>query len=259
MGYRFEATSLGGFVQQLAVSYVRNGHFFYVTGRIPARKAVDVIDRKLLERYGIGLSKWARARRKQAGWASVQYLRYERLFVLLATHGKHRFFEEEAQVIRDIRRVPLKVDGYSVSYRGGHAHVRIEQEEYKRQKAYFLDIAVHRTAEHLGQELHALRFEPYAPIRGQLFCILRAVNRRRHAAGYAEVPHSCLRLKRRIYRPFDPVQALENRGDEEAAGEGPPLDDVVVELLPPQGADDPALPSGELPCRGLPLTGPLRR
>jgi hypothetical protein len=30
--YRYEATSLPGFIQQFAVSYVGHGYFFYVTG-----------------------------------------------------------------------------------------------------------------------------------------------------------------------------------------------------------------------------------
>src|SRR5262245_44493132 len=94
--YRCAATSVAGFIQQLAVAYVGGGYWYYVTGSVPERKDPRVVDEKLVARYGIGLSKWARARRKQAGWASVQYIRHQRFFVLLATHGKHRFFEEEA-------------------------------------------------------------------------------------------------------------------------------------------------------------------
>jgi hypothetical protein len=50
----------------------------------------------------------------------------------------------------------------------------------------------------------ALPFEPYAPVRSQLLCILRAVNRARAAAGLPEVPRTCLRLRRRVVRPFEP-------------------------------------------------------
>jgi hypothetical protein len=39
--YRCEATSVAGFVQQLAVAYVRNGYWFYVQGTIPKRKSPD--------------------------------------------------------------------------------------------------------------------------------------------------------------------------------------------------------------------------
>jgi hypothetical protein len=59
------------------------------------------VDQKLIDHYGIEISKWTRARRKRSGTASVQYLRFRRFFVLLATHGKHRFFTDEAPNILD--------------------------------------------------------------------------------------------------------------------------------------------------------------
>ena len=47
---RVEATTLGGFVQQVAVCYIGRGYFFYVTGLIPRRKDPKVVDRKFIER-----------------------------------------------------------------------------------------------------------------------------------------------------------------------------------------------------------------
>ncbi len=214
--YRCEATSVEGFVQQLAVAYLGNGYWFYVVGEVPEDKDPRRVDEKLVARYQIDLSKWARARRKRAGLANLQYLRHGRLFVLLATHGAHAFFEEEASSIRDARKTPIRFRGYSISYRGGHPHVRIEQEEYKRLKAYFLELALHRSAERLGDELARLPFEPYAPVRRQLLAVLRAVNRERKRAGFEPVPESCLRFVRRVCRPFEPVVAAE---EIEAAGE----------------------------------------
>src|SRR5262245_15327111 len=75
---RYAAATLEGFIQQLAVAYVKNGYYFYVTGRVPDGKDPVAIDRKLIDRYGAGISKWARARRKRAGLANIQYLRFER-------------------------------------------------------------------------------------------------------------------------------------------------------------------------------------
>jgi hypothetical protein len=205
MEYRAEATSVEGFVQQLAVSLVGKGYFFYVAASIPEGKDPRAVDEKLIARYGIGISKWARARRKQAGSANLQYIRFERFFVLLATHGKHPFFEEEASCIKDIRRRPIRFAGYSISHRSGHPHVRIEQEEYKQLKAYLLDLAVHRSLDHVERELRSIAFEPYAPVRGQLLSILRAVNRARKRAGFTPVTKEVFRFKRRIYRPFERV------------------------------------------------------
>jgi hypothetical protein len=203
--YRYEATSLPGFVQQLAVSYVGHGYFFYVTGWIPGKKPPEAIDRKLIDRYGIAISKWARSRRKRAQEANVQYLRLGRFFVLLATHGSHSFFTEEAGAIRDIRRVPIKVGGYAVSYRGGHPHVRIANDEYNRLKSYLLDLSVRRSSETLAREFFRLPFEPYAPVRRQVLNLHRAVNRARKTAGYELLPMTCLRLRRKPCRPFEPL------------------------------------------------------
>jgi hypothetical protein len=202
MKYRCAATTVAGFVQQLAVAYVGHGYWFYVTGEIPERKDPSAVDEKLIEKYGLGIGKATRARRKAAGLANIQYLRYRRRFVLLATRGKHPFFEEERKFIRDVREVPIKFGGYAISYRAGHPHVRIEQGRYIELKAYLADIAVHRMKERLEEELNRLPFEPYAPARSQLFGVLREVNRRRQIAGYEPVDSSCLRMRRHVVGPF---------------------------------------------------------
>jgi hypothetical protein len=211
---------LEGFVQQLAVSYVGNGYLFYVTGRVPEGKDVHAVDEKLIARYEIDVSKWSRARKKRAGQANMQYLRYGRFFVLLATHGEHRFFTDEAKSIRDARRVPIRCGGYSVSFRGGHPHVRIEQGAYKDVKAHFLELATHRTGESIVGELNSLRYERYAPVRRQLFNILRAVNRARKTAGFSRIGLEVLRLRRRVVQPFGCPRAEEGGRSEGWRGEG---------------------------------------
>ena len=55
---------------ELAVAYVTRGYVFYVTGLVPGGKDPARVDAKLCARYGVGLSKWARARRRTAGCAS---------------------------------------------------------------------------------------------------------------------------------------------------------------------------------------------
>jgi hypothetical protein len=214
MEYRCVATTLEGFVQRLAASLLPHGYWFYVSGVIPERKDPQAVDEKLLERYGIACSRWERARRKRAGRANMHYLRLGRFFVLLATHGRHRFFEDESQRnehgrevrIRDFRATPLRVGGYSISFRGGRSHVRIDGEEYARLKAHLLNLATHRGAAALASEFQRVRFEPYAPVRRQLLNILRAVNRERKKAGFAPLPYSVLRLRRRAVGAFDHVE-----------------------------------------------------
>jgi hypothetical protein len=203
MQYRCEATSVVGFIQQIAVAYVGRGYFFYVTGEIPERKDPRAVDARIIEKYGIEIGKTARARRKAAGLANLQYLRFRRKFVLLATRGKHAFFDAERNCIRDAREAPIKFGGYAISYRGGHPHVRIEQARYLELKAFLSDVAIHRSKAWLEQRFSQLPFEPYAPIRAQLHSILRIVNQRRELARFERLSRTSIRVRRRLVRPFD--------------------------------------------------------
>ena len=204
--YRCVATSVAGFIQQLAVSYVGRGYVFYVCGEIPGHKAPEKTDQKILRQYDVGLSKWARARRKRAGLANVHYLRHGRFYVILATHGDHPFFDGEGERVRDVRRRPLKFAGHSISFRMGqgkwHPSVRIELERYREVKAYFEEVASKKSVETLTRELHALPFQPFAPVRGQLFNVLRALNRKRAAGGLEPVAVTALRLRRAPVKVF---------------------------------------------------------
>lgn len=195
--YRYEARSLEAFIQQLAVSYVARGYWWYVTGWIPERKDLREVDSKLIEKYGIGISKQARARRKARGLANMHYLRHGRFFVLIATKGAHEFRIFEADSICDIRRESIVHGGYSVGFRGGHASVRIARREYKDLQLYFEDIASGRTAEELAETLNELPFASYAPVRRQLLNLRAAVNRKRKEAKLQPVPVEALDLSRR--------------------------------------------------------------
>jgi len=212
-----ETTSVEGFVQLIACNLLPHGYWFYVTGWVPEGKDPRRIDQKLTSKYGANLGRPVRARRKRQGMANLRYVRHGRFFVLLATRGQHVFFEEEAVSIRDIRRVPLKFAGYWISYRRGqrqrqgtrdsawHSHVQIERNHYNDLKAYFLELALHKSLAGLAREFYQLPFEPYAPVRRQLMNILRAVNRERKRAKFQPLPFQVLPLRRRVVKPFEPA------------------------------------------------------
>lgn len=214
MSYRAKATSVEGLVQQIACAYLRHGYWFYVAGTVPEGKDPSAVDVKLIQKYEIAVSESTRRRRKQAGLANLQYIRHGRFFVLLATKGKHRFFEEEQGRLRDIRVAPLRYAGYAISYkRGGrtrsgevdlrwHAHVSIDRPAYLNLRADFLDLATRRKADALALSFYQLPFERYAPVRRQLLMLLRRVNEIRKRAGYSPVTKDVLCLRRRIVRPF---------------------------------------------------------
>ena len=225
MEYRCVATSIRGFVQQLVSCYLPHGYWFYVCGCIPEGKCPLAVDEKLIDRYGIGISRQSRARRKAVGIANLHYLRYERRFLLLATHGNHPFFDDEARSIRDVRHCPIKVAGYAVSVKPGgylrksspncptvkdwksRVHVQIHQPRYQELKAYFLDLARRRSMGHIANEFGRLPYEPYAPVRQQLLNILRLVNRLRRYAGRELISPRVLRFRRQIVRPFESIDS----------------------------------------------------
>ena len=90
LGYRYEAQTIEGFVQQVAVSYVSKGYWFYVSGIVPEGKDPRAVAEKLIGKYGIAVSKFVRARRKVGGGANLQLLLHGRIFLLLATEGAHK-------------------------------------------------------------------------------------------------------------------------------------------------------------------------
>lgn len=200
-GYRCVAASLAGFVQQVAVSYVANKYWFYVAGAVPEGKDLAAVDAKFIKLYELSISKYVRCRRRKAGEAGVQYIRLGRFFLILATHGEHLFFVREKTMIRDVRRCPIKVGGYAIGYRSGRVSVRIEKTEYRWVKDAFVKRSLN-AKERLEAAFAKLPYEPYGPVRSQLLAVLRAVNRRRSAAGLPPIEHSCVRMSRRIMRPF---------------------------------------------------------
>lgn len=218
MSYRCEATSLKGFVQQIACVYVRHGYRWFVQGRIREGKDPRKIDASIVSKYGIAVSEATRWRRKQLGKANLQYLRFNRDFILIATGGEHRFKTVEARVIRDIQdgKSRILVGNYSISRRRGgrlrsgkpdpkwRSHVQIEWEHYKALKAMFVGLSCRRSETQLGQLFYELPFEPYAPIRRQIAAIWAEVNRRRKRQQLPPVPVEVLPFRTKSVKVFEP-------------------------------------------------------
>jgi hypothetical protein len=212
-------------IQLLACNYLPHGYWFYVTGQVPDDKEPQLVDAKLIEKYGIAVSRAARSRQKQLGHANMHYLRHGRRFILLATHGKHCFFDEEATCIRDARRTPIRFAGYAISYRRGgrvagggvdykwHSHVEIDREWFNVLQAWFLDTSIRRSADKVAYDFYRLPFEPYAPVRRQLLHLLRCVNAARKRAGQSILPYEVLPLRRRVVRPFEAMQGRAGMAD----------------------------------------------
>ena len=135
--YLCEATTIEGLIQQVALSYLRHGYWWYVTGTVPERKHPAIADYNILSKYNIRKDWRFIAENKQRGLANVQYIRHGRFYIIMATKGWHEFKDREANRIRDARTSPILIprdlayrtadgtgkgrsfDGYAVSYRRG--------------------------------------------------------------------------------------------------------------------------------------------
>lgn len=212
MGYRYEVTSIAGFIQQLAVGYCAKGYRYYVVGKIPEGKDPREVCERLIRKYDIDLQglkapRAARFRRKKRGLSNLQLLLYGHTFVLIATPGIHLFFEREGKVIRTNESHPIKVFGYAVSFINGRVHVRISRTAFHRLKATFLKRALRLGKDDLELTFRRIPYQPYAPVRSQLFVIFRAVNRKRRERGLAELSRTCVPQYRRRVRPFKDLAA----------------------------------------------------
>lgn len=227
MEYKYEVTSLVGYLQRVATHLLPKGYYFFVQGVVPEGKDPTHLDAKLLAKYDVAKTEGARRWRKSQGLGNVQYVRFARSWMLLATHGDHAIREGEGTNLKDVRRVPIRIGDYSVYVTRGNyikkrlsedpptpdgrwrVRVLIAREPYRELCAYFLSIACHRRTEALADELFALPHVPYAPVRKQLLKLLRLINAKRQGAGYAKIPVTCLRFKRQIVKAFEPgpVQA----------------------------------------------------
>jgi len=203
--YRYLAESPEGFIQQLALNYVGKGYFFYVTGQVNSRDA-HVTDKKLTEKYKVLVSPWERSRRERSS-AACHYIRFRGVFVLCATEGRHRFFDEERDsearpLYLDFRRQGLSFAGYHVAHRQGRVHVSVARKEEKRLRAALLSVCLRRSQERLEALFYRIPFEPYAGVFKQVDSIRRAVNSARKKHGLPPVRKTALRSKRRVVKVF---------------------------------------------------------
>jgi hypothetical protein len=154
--YPCVAISIHGLVQQITVSYLRHGYYWYVSGTLPEGVEPEHVDETILAKYDIRKCWRYRARQKANGFANLQYIRCGRFYVIMATKGRHAFKVMEHGKLRDIRKSPLLVpieaaprvcsgkkrnrsrrsyfDGYAISYRRGRYQRKTaaEREAYRR-------------------------------------------------------------------------------------------------------------------------------
>lgn len=231
--FNYVATSRKAFIQQLVSGWVRNGYYFYVQGEVPEGKDPTRLDEKFLFQYPIRMTAAKRYSRKKRGLVNVAYLRFDRHWVMLATKGTKGSGEgfldwhrTEGKNVRNCRngKQPIKFFGYSISYvRGDYVlarhkvdpegpaerdqkhrvRVQISRDALAEIKATILDNARRRGPDWFRTVFWNLPYEPYEPVKKQLFDILRQVNAARAAAGMEKISSDVVRQR------FKPVKVFE--------------------------------------------------
>ncbi len=204
--YRCVATSVEGFVQQVAVSYILHRYFYILIGGVP--KGIDSVDldSSVRSRYGLEVSKWVRARRRKKGGVSVQYLRYRGVFVLVAAGAGVEAFGSNRFV--DIREVPIRLFGYEIGCylrKSGrwHPSIRVERASWRRIVRWFRRRALNPDRKMLEAWIRRIPFAPFAAVCGQVFRLVIAINRRRRFAGLPPLSTHCIRQLRKPVKVFD--------------------------------------------------------
>lgn len=208
--YRCIAASTAGFLRQLAVGYLSRGYRYYYAGCIRDALQPERVDQKIITRYELAtLSKDQRYRSKQKGIAQVQYLRYGRFYVLVATPGEHPFFQTEKR-IEDIARKPIRFHGYTICYRH-RLSVQLDEKTFKALRARCLARAPHwrcHTLEPFLREQFA-KYECYGGVKDQFRQIIRQVNSVRKKSGYQPVQQTLFRRYPRPVPAFEPISPTE--------------------------------------------------
>ena len=197
---------------------------FYTSGQVPEGKDPCKTDEKLISLYDIRKTDGQRYRAKKRGDANIQYIRFERDWLMLATAGNHLWRELERKNIRDCRRQPIQFQGYSISLKQGlyrpvrcrrnrddsterddkmRVRVLIARNAFRELKADFNQLARKRRADWIAAKFFNVPFEPYAPIRRQLLQLLNGVNQIRKESGLSKISSDVIRFRRKIVKPFE--------------------------------------------------------
>jgi len=198
--YRCEAKSKDAFVAQL-IRYVTSGHYFYFACTLKPGKDPKRLDEKLISHFGLAKPYWKRSKRWRGERPNIHYLRYDRFYVLIGTHGRegseagHPLFREYPGQVRDIRRHAILFHGYSIRYslpqgsKRRKVFVRLTRDAYADIRRDLVDKATRpsfrdREAMEAAFRARSYEFQPYGPVHEQLSRILKDVNRRRRYAGF---------------------------------------------------------------------------
>ena len=177
--YACEMPKLGKFLTRFVTYILPFGHFYYVADAIAPGHDLKRIDRKIIEKYQVTHCRKTRKIRRDKGYASVHYVRFQNLFVIIASDGQSTFFEQENWT--DIRKTPIYVSGYSLGINRGKSCARIQGLRWNPLKKKFLDMAYyeHRNLQRYYDLITPFRFRG---IIEQMEWLRKRINHKRRRA-----------------------------------------------------------------------------
>ncbi len=193
------APTLGVFLRKVAIDYARYGYVRYIYRKIPLYKDPELIDKKMIEHYGITWNRVARAKRHGMGEAKITYIRWGHKWILMATEGNHPEFEKRNYL--NLRLNPLSFSGYSVGLaKNGKVYVRVAPRRYSAIKKAVGKIALHNHQKVTGFIAGIAHINFPETIR-QKQALTRYANRKRKLAGLKKLPDPIVEV----------IQAQENK------------------------------------------------
>jgi hypothetical protein len=83
--------------------------------------------------------------------------------------------------------------------------VRIDRDDFRVIRGYFLSVAAKRRVADLVEEIRALPYQPYRSVKYQLYRLVAEINDNRAAAGRPPLDKSAVPARRTICHPFEPA------------------------------------------------------
>ncbi len=165
----------------------------------PERKRAtpEEVDRAIIDKYRVAMSKYARHRQRQAGAAAVAYYRHGNLWVMVATCGstdssrtmrQHQKLSPSAAVYRGIFN-HIKAD---------KLHVQLTDDFYRELRGYLVNQRCIDLRQDSPRSFMSCRSTLRA-VQRQLRKILREVNAERKSAGMPRVPGRAIPCRLRVF------------------------------------------------------------
>ena len=179
------------------------GYFYADCHHIGDGKDRQAVDCKLSKLYKTEIDASQRRYNRRHGVSNCLYVRYQNIFVLLATKGSGRIWREQNLI--DMRHSPLCVLEHTIRIlpRGGRKYqalIEYEKDSWQKLESRLLRCSLVADSTKLQKIVRSnLRKAQVMAFRGSLiqqYQLVKKINEKRKKVGYKRIDQSCLIRKR---------------------------------------------------------------